>query len=84
MIQKIYGSQNATSIKMAIEIEYIYDQVYSNIVDVSHKYKTTLDPKNNSLTKKFLIDGHDQKTAYALSFTTTIMLYSQIYDINII
>jgi len=70
--------------KKEIKIEYLYEQVFNNITNISHTYENMLDPQYNSTTKQYMNEGYDQTTAYALSFTTTLMLYLQISNINII
>ena len=70
--------------KKEIKMEYLYEQVLNNITNISHTYENMLDPQYNSTTKQYMNEGYDQTTAYALSFTTTLMLYLQISNINII
>jgi len=70
--------------KKEIKMEYLYEQVLNNITNISNTYENMLDPQYNSTTKQYMNEGYDQPTAYALSFTTTLMLYLQISNINII
>lgn len=70
--------------KKEIKMEYLYEQVLNNITNISHTYENMLNPQCNSTTKQYMNEGYDQTTAYALSFTTTLMLYLQISNINII
>ena len=70
--------------KKEIKMEYLYEQVLNNITNISNTYENMLDPQYNSTTKQYMNEGYDQTTAYALSFTTTLMLYLQISNINII
>ena len=66
-----------------IKIEYVYEQVSNNITNIIPKYENRLNPNNNIVTKIYLDEGNDQQTAYALSFTTTLLLYLQICNENI-
>lgn len=56
----------------------IFNCVYENIDLIMDKYNDILNPVNNNTTKKYLDEFNEEKYAYALSFTTTLLLYFQI------
>jgi len=70
--------------KKEVSFEYIFEQVSDNITNIIAKYENILNPQNNSMTRKYLNEGNDQQTAYALSFSTTIMICLQINGINVV
>jgi hypothetical protein len=66
-----------------VDIEFnsyniLYNQIYENIDTIFEEYTVFLDPKNNSLTHKFLIEGYQRKDAFTLSFMSTLLLNLQL------
>lgn len=54
----------------------IYKNVYDKIDFIMSKYEHILNPNVNNLTYRLLMDNHDIKHAYALSFSITLALYA--------
>lgn len=66
-----------------ITLTHIYDIVSNNITNVKTTYDHILDPNINNLTNYFISIGHDDETAYIMSFSCLLITMLQINDVKV-
>ena len=80
---KMYMIRDFSEVNLSdTKIEILYKFIYDNYNKIFKEYAHILNPKKNSLTKKYLDAGFEQIDAYSLSFMVTIILYNQLNNIK--
>lgn len=59
-------------------LETLYQNIYQNIDTIINTYDHVLNPNYNNTTLTYINNGYEVREAYAMSFTTSILLYQQI------